>query len=132
MVWVMLIVSVAGCGGSHHATSVQGQRPHAGDREYISLASRTLPAYVSGLFPGQPASRSQLLSFGPCCNRTRAIFRTEIRESTRTVTVRFVENWRIHGGSGSHTWERVISQQSVGNEITERRDYGDILPQLMS
>jgi hypothetical protein len=102
---VALIVGVAGCGGSHHATSQQGQA-HAGDRASVSLALRTLPPPVSGMFPGKPAGRSQLLTFGPCCNRTRASFRTEIREKAHAVTHRFVESWRIYGGFGSHTWER--------------------------
>jgi hypothetical protein len=130
--FVALIVGVAGCGGSHHAASLQGQAPHAGDRAYISVALRTLPPVVSGLFPGKPASRSQLLSFGPCCNRTRAIFRTEMPERGHgEATVRFVESWRIHGGFGSHTWERVILPQSLGDKITKRQDFGDTLPQLI-
>lgn len=129
---VALIVGVAGCGGSHHVTSLHGHALLAGDRAYVSLALRTLPPSVSDLFPGKPAVRSQLLNFGPCCNRTRAIFRTEIQERGQgTVTVRFVESWRIYGGFGSHTWERTISPQSVGDKITERRDYGDTVPQLI-
>lgn len=127
---VALIVAAAGCGGSHNSTSLQGQA-RAGDHAYINLALRTLPPYVSGLFPGKPASRSQLLSFGPCCNHTRAMFHTEIRESAHAVTVRFVESWRAYGGLGSHTWKRVISAQSGGDKITERRDYGGIVPQLI-
>jgi hypothetical protein len=129
---VTLIVGVAGCGGSHRATSLHGQALRGGDRAYVSLALRALPRTVSGLFPGKLAARSQLVTFGPCCNHTRATFSTEIHERAQdAATVRFVESWRIHGSFGSHTWERVISLQSVGDKITERRDYGDTLPQLI-